>query len=85
MGQLSAAEIRAARAIIGWSQNDLAEATHLGLRTIKRAEGDERLTDAADFAIRSAFEKAGVIFVTGVDDLEGRDVVACVALLRGHK
>lgn len=81
MAQLSAAEIRAARAIIGWSQNDLAEGTHLGVRTIKRAEGGERLTDAADFAIRTAFDKVGVVFVTRADDLVGKEVVAGVALL----
>ena len=81
MGQLSAAEIRAARAIIGWSQNDLAEATRLGVRTIKRAEGGERLTDAADFSIRTAFDKAGVVFVNRGDDLVGKEVVAGVALL----
>jgi transcriptional regulator with XRE-family HTH domain len=81
MGQLSAAQIRAARAIIGWSQNDLAEATRLGVRTIKRAEGGERLTDAADFSIRTAFEKAGVIFVAGASDLAGKEIVVGVALV----
>jgi len=85
MEQLSAAEIRAARALIGWSQVDLAEATRLGPRTIKRAEGDERLTAAADFAIRTAFEKAGVVFLTGADDLAGKDIVAGVVLVRAPK
>ena len=82
MEQLSAEEIRCARALIGWTQSDLAGATRLGVRTIKRAEGGDRLTAAAAYGIRLAFESAGIVFVGSVDDLAGKDVIAGVVLVR---
>lgn len=60
------AQIRAARALLGWSQADLAERAGVSLPTIKRLEpGDEPLTGSHQTidAIRRALETAGVIFV----------------------
>jgi len=84
MEHLSSALIRAARAMIGWSQADLARESNLGVRTVKRAEDQDwsRRADATDLAIRAAFAKAGVVFVSGAGDLQGRDVVAGVVLVR---
>ena len=54
---LSSAQIRAARALLRWSADDLARESALGLSTIKRAElaGEETsLTVANDLAVRRA-------------------------------
>ena len=65
---LSGAQIRAARALVRWSAEDLARAAALGLNTIKRAETvDDRtsMTAANDLAVRRALEAAGVEFIDG--------------------
>jgi transcriptional regulator with XRE-family HTH domain len=65
---LSSAQIRAARALLRWSANDLARASSLGLNTIKRAELAEdktSLTVANDLAVRRTLEAAGVEFIDG--------------------
>lgn len=59
-------QMRAARALLGWSQGDLAGAAGVSLPTIKRLEpGDEALSGSHQTidAIRRALETAGVIFV----------------------
>jgi transcriptional regulator with XRE-family HTH domain len=69
---LSGAQIRAARALLRWSVEELASRAVLGLNTIKRAEAKEgrtSLTAANELAIRRAFEAAGVEFTNG--DLPG--------------
>jgi hypothetical protein len=63
---LSSAQIRAGRALLRWSAQDLARQSALGVNTIRRAEvAEERisLTAANDFAIRRALEAAGVEFI----------------------
>jgi hypothetical protein len=63
---LTSAQIRAARALLRWSAEDLARASALGLNTIKRAElADNKtsLTAANDLAVRRALEAAGVEFI----------------------
>jgi ribosome-binding protein aMBF1 (putative translation factor) len=65
-GSLSAAQIRAARALLRWSAADLAREASLGANTIRRAEvAEERtsLTAANELAIRRALEQAGVEFI----------------------
>ena len=64
MAVISIAQIRAARAMLGWSQPALAEAAGLSVPTIKRAEADQgiKVSEAAREAIRRAIEKAGVEF-----------------------
>jgi hypothetical protein len=65
---LTSAQIRAARALLRWSAEDLARASALGLNTIKRAElADNKtsLTVANDLAVRRALEAAGVEFIDG--------------------
>jgi transcriptional regulator with XRE-family HTH domain len=59
-------QIRAARALIGWSAQDLADASSVGVATIRRAELKERETGmtAPNVAvIRAALEAAGVEFI----------------------
>lgn len=55
---------RAARALINWSQPQLAEASGTGVSTIRDFETGKRTPIANNLAaIRSALEAAGVIFV----------------------
>jgi hypothetical protein len=63
---LSSAQIRAARALLRWSAEDLARESALGVNTIRRAEVAEEaiaLTAANDLTIRRALETAGVEFI----------------------
>ena len=63
---LTSAQIRAARALLRWSAEELAQASALGVATIRRAELTEHrtsLTAANDLAIRHALEAAGVVFI----------------------
>jgi hypothetical protein len=63
---LSSAQIRAARALIRWSAEDLSRSSSVGLTTIRRAElaeGQTSLTAANNIAIRNALEAAGVDFI----------------------
>ena|SRR5271166_4863567 len=65
---LSGGQIRAARALLRWSAEELARRTSLGLNTIKRAEatdGRTSLTEANKIAVRRAFETAGIEFTNG--------------------
>lgn len=58
-------QIRAARALLGMSQADVAAASGLSIPTIKRAEGQGAVQASADAvaAIRTALEAAGVVFL----------------------
>jgi hypothetical protein len=63
---LTSAQIRAGRALLRWSAEDLARASSVGLTTIRRAElteGATSLTAANDLSIRRALEEAGVEFI----------------------
>lgn len=57
-------QIRAARGLLGWSQERLAEATGLSRITVARAETIDVSTDTSD-AIEKALEAAGVEFTNG--------------------
>jgi DNA-binding XRE family transcriptional regulator len=63
---LASSQIRAARALLRWTVDDLAREASLGRNTILRAEvadGQTSLTAANDLAIRRALEAAGVEFI----------------------
>jgi len=61
---MTPAQCRAARALINWTQPQLAEAACLGLSTIVDFERERRRVSAdAIVAMQSALEKAGVILV----------------------
>lgn len=69
-------QIRAARALLDWSQNDLANAASLGVATIRRMEANEGLVQgAADsvWKIQKALETAGIMFIPG-DEQSGPGV-----------
>jgi hypothetical protein len=66
LNALTSAQIRAARALIRWSAEDLARASAVGVTTIRRAEltpSMTAMTTANDLAIRRALEDAGVEFI----------------------
>jgi hypothetical protein len=70
---ISPEQCRAARAWLGWSQDDLASASKVSLTVIRDFESD-KLWDAADqelAAIQRALEDAGIIFASGAHDLGG--------------
>jgi transcriptional regulator with XRE-family HTH domain len=63
---LTSAQIRAARALLRWSAEDLARHSLLSVATVRRAELTEdetSMTAANDLAVRRALEAAGVIFI----------------------
>jgi len=63
---LTSAQIRAARALLRWSADDLSRISALGINTIRRAELAEHetsMTAANDLAVRRALETAGVEFI----------------------
>ena len=63
---ISVEQIRAARALLGMSQANLAAQVGFSSMTIKRAEGIGQPYPSADAiaAIRAALETAGVIFLS---------------------
>lgn len=66
MSHITGAQLRAARSLIRWRAEDLAQAAKVGVATVRRAEGSDGelgMTAANEAAIRAALEGAGVIFV----------------------
>lgn len=64
--KVSIRQVKAARALLDWSQGDLAQASGISEPTIKRLEAsDGDLGGRAETAeaIRTALEDAGIIFV----------------------
>lgn len=63
---LTSDQIRAARALVRWSAEDLARESGVGLSTIRRMEAAEGVPAASArnlAAIQDALEKAGVQFI----------------------
>jgi transcriptional regulator with XRE-family HTH domain len=60
------AQIRAARALLGWRQEDLWKASGVGAATVRRVESSN--SSATTYVstlsrIQAAFETAGVVFI----------------------
>ena len=63
---LTGPQIRAARALLRWRAEDLAQNSAVGVATVRRAELSEvetSMTAANDAAVRRALEAAGVEFI----------------------
>ena len=63
---LSVQQVKAARALLGWSQRDLAEASGISLPTIGRLESKDGPLAAyqrTSDALRDAFDRAGIEFL----------------------
>ena len=66
---LTPAQLRAARALVGWSREDLAEKSGVAAETVKRFEfrgSDPKLGTVQKW--RRALELAGVEFIDSTDD-----------------
>jgi transcriptional regulator with XRE-family HTH domain len=62
---LSASQIRAARALLGWSGKDLASISGVGITTIRRYELQEGIPAGSTSVLatlKSVLESAGIIF-----------------------
>jgi hypothetical protein len=71
---ITSAQIRAARALIRWTAEDLAAKAKLGVATIRRAEatdGGLQMTVANLAAVRRTLEAAGVEFIFEADGVLG--------------
>jgi transcriptional regulator with XRE-family HTH domain len=61
---ITAAQCRAARGLLGWSQQELAHVAAVGIVTIYQFESGKAAPRRATLTvIRLAFEAAGVIFI----------------------
>ena len=70
-------QIRAARALVRWSAEDLAEASGIGLSTLRRMEAAEGVPTASArslAAIEETLERAGVRFIAASEDGGGPGV-----------
>ncbi|EME69052.1 hypothetical protein H261_15365 [Paramagnetospirillum caucaseum] len=71
---ISARQIRAARALLGWSQQDLADRAIISVNALRRLEAeqvDPRLSTIS--AIKAALEGAGIEFQSA-DQTKGEGV-----------
>jgi ribosome-binding protein aMBF1 (putative translation factor) len=60
-------QIKAARALLEWSQEDLAQRSGLSVVTIRRfeARGHARVSDEARIKMETTLEAAGIEFTNG--------------------
>jgi DNA-binding XRE family transcriptional regulator len=73
---ITTGQIRAARALIGWTQVDLAKASgvsEISIKNIERGATDPRASTLEAF--QRAFEKAGVVFLEPGDIRDGGEGV----------
>lgn len=62
---ITAAQCRAARGLLKWTQEDLAERSGVGPLAINKFEGGKTSPHKATLTVlKEAFEKAGVIFIS---------------------
>lgn len=72
--EITAEQIKAARAALGWSLSQLADATGIGLATLKRYEavtGIPKSRKGHLQLLQSHFEAAGIEFIGTPDDRPG--------------
>ena len=62
---ISSRQIKAARALLGWKGQDLADKSGVGVATLRRYEAQDGIPSANRFvinAIKACLEEAGVVF-----------------------
>jgi len=64
---LSQAFVKAARMLLDWDQQKLANATGLSISTVGRFEAGAGVHDETMYAMVKAFEEAGLIFLYSQD------------------
>lgn len=76
---ITPAQLRAARSLLGWSQGQLARAAGVGISTVKDAEAGKRdPINIVKDVVRRTLEGGGVIFIAANGDGPG-------VRLRGHR
>jgi len=60
---IAPAQCRAARALLDWTQADLAQVTGLSVVTIRAFEKGGEMRDSNRMLLQLSFEKAGVTFI----------------------
>lgn len=62
---ISIEQIRAARALLGWSQTDLAQRAGMSVPTVKRVEAEDgpRVSEEARQRLQKALESGGITFI----------------------
>jgi transcriptional regulator with XRE-family HTH domain len=63
---LQSSQIRAARALLGWRQEDLAKASKVGLATVARIEQGKGVVQgnfSTIMKIQQTLERAGITFI----------------------
>ena len=61
---ITPSQCRAARGLLDWTQQELADAARIGVATVRLFEGDAAESRQATLAVlRQAFELAGVEFI----------------------
>jgi transcriptional regulator with XRE-family HTH domain len=69
---ITPAQCRAARALLDWSQQQLAEASKIGNATIRNFEGGKSTPQHATLDVLGrAFEAAGIIFLGDCQSIDG--------------
>jgi transcriptional regulator with XRE-family HTH domain len=62
---ITSRQVRAARALLGWTQELLADEALVALTALKRLESDRlSVRDATREAVRKALEAAGIVFLS---------------------
>ena len=62
---ISSTQIKAARALLGWKGQDLADKSGVGVATLRRYEAQNGIPNANTFvlkAIKDCLEEAGIVF-----------------------
>ena len=62
---ISSRQIKAARALLGWKGQDLADESGVGVATLRRYEAQNGIPNANTFvlkAIKDCLEEAGIVF-----------------------
>jgi len=62
---ISSRQIKAARSLLGWKGQDLADKSGVGVATLRRYEAQDGIPNANKFvigAIKTCLEEAGIIF-----------------------
>jgi transcriptional regulator with XRE-family HTH domain len=80
---MTGAHARAARALLGWTQMDLARHAKVGVRTVKRFENGEEMTPVIVAAIGQSFREFGIMPFSNLSELAGLNVKIGVALVDG--
>ncbi|MGE0038351.1 MAG: multiprotein-bridging factor 1 family protein [Sphingomonadaceae bacterium] len=62
---ITARQSRAARALLGWTQETLAEEARVSLTALKRLESPSELSvyESTRDEVRRAFERGGIVFL----------------------